>query len=176
MTDLDRRIRTSGMVVAGIALVVAIPLIGLFLAPGIVGAESSYVVLSDSMSPEIQAGDIVVVDDVEPETLERGDIITFRRERQDGPDRITHRIVEVQQTADGLRFWTKGDANDKRDPQPVEPQNVIGSVWFRIPAVGFLFVFAETDLGLVVFLILPGVALVANEFMTVYRDLGDLDQ
>ena len=64
--------------VAAVAVVVAVALTVVVAAPGLFGAESSYVVLSDSMSPAIESGDIVVVQDTAPGAVAEGDVITYR--------------------------------------------------------------------------------------------------
>ncbi|MFB6143458.1 MAG: signal peptidase I [Halorientalis sp.] len=155
---------------AGLVVLAAVVIAGLFLAPGAVGAEASYVVLSDSMSPTIEAGDVVVVRPTDPAAIEEGDIITFSAARQGGPDRVTHRVVAVRETAEGRVFRTKGDANEEPDPEPVPAEAVVGTVWVTIPLVGHLLVFAGTDLGILAFVVVPAVMLVINEVYTMLRE------
>lgn len=81
-------------------------------------------VVSGSMEPTIYAGDYILVEKIDCDLLQEGDIITFYSE----DDSIygmpnTHRIVSVN--ADGS-FVTKGDANSTADETTVTPDRLIG--------------------------------------------------
>lgn len=160
--------------VAGVAAtVLGVLLVGAFVVqavPGVVGADASYVVLSGSMEPTISAGDAVVVQDVEPSSIESGAVITYVR--SEGSTPITHRVVEVLDREDGLAFRTKGDANEDPDLQPVPAESVTGEVWFVIPYLGHVVMFANTPTGFAVMVGLPVVAFLVSEL---YVSLGDDD-
>lgn len=146
------------------ATVLGVLLVGAFVvqaAPGIVGADASYVVLSGSMEPAISPGDAVVVKDVDPGSIESGSVITFVRAEGETP--ITHRVVEVLDREDGLAFRTAGDANEGPDPEPVPAENVTGEVWFVLPYVGHVVLFANTPTGFAVLVGLPVTAFVVSE-------------
>jgi signal peptidase len=163
-------LRTAANALGAVILLATVAVVVVVAVPGVVGAESSYVVLSDSMSPTIQAGDVVVVRDVDAATLREGDVVTFQSAREGGPDRVTHRIVEVVEGDDGRAFRTKGDANEEADSGLVVPSQVVGRVWFTLPLVGHLVTFAGTDAGLVAFVIVPSALLVVTELYSLYRD------
>jgi signal peptidase len=141
--------------------------------PAVVGADASYVVLSGSMEPTISAGDAVVVNSVDPASIESGDVITYTRAGESTP--VTHRVVEVVEGEDGLAFRTKGDANDAADAAPVPADNVTGEVWFAIPLVGHVVLFANTPTGLATLVGFPITAFVLSELYTFVRDSGSDD-
>ncbi|WP_435117900.1 signal peptidase I [Halolamina sp. C58] len=157
--------------VAGVAVtVLAILFVGVFVVqavPGIIGADASYVVLSGSMEPEISSGDAVIVKSVDPADVESGDVITFVRAEESTP--VTHRVVEVVDTEDGVAFRTKGDANDSPDPALVPAENVTGKVWMVLPYVGHVVMFANTTRGMALLIGLPVVAFVVSELYTFTR-------
>lgn len=133
----------------------------LFHAPQVVGAEGSYVVLSDSMEPTFSSGALIIVQSMSPAAIDRGDVITYRD--SNGAGRTTHRVAEVV-TRDGTRYFrTKGDANENIDPDPVAGSQVIGQVWVSIPAVGYLLVFLQRPSGFGLIVLLPAVGLVLLE-------------
>lgn len=166
---LDRR-RLLHVVTTLVVVFIVVPL-AIFAVPQVVGADHSYVVLSSSMSPTIGAGDVVIVREVPPSKVEKGDVITFRSDTGGGPGRITHRVDEVV-TRDGeRRFRTKGDANEEADQHLVPPGDVVGRVAFWIPFIGYFVSFAGSDLGIVTFVIVPSVLLIANEAWTLYRGM-----
>ena len=129
--------------------------------PGVIGADASYVVLSGSMEPAISPGDAVVVDSVDPTTIDRGDVITFTRGTEAVP--VTHRVVGIRDGDGGLVFETKGDANEDADPEPIAAEQVTGEVWFTIPYIGHVILFANTPTGLAVLVGIPIIGLVLSE-------------
>lgn len=168
----DRRTAANAV---GLAVLVAV--VGLFAVvavPQLAGADESYVVQSDSMSPTIEAGAVVFVEATPPEQIEEGDVITYRR--GDGePSLTTHRVVGVEERADGRYFETKGDANEDPDQQPVPGDSVVGRVDFHLPYVGYAVSFAGSQLGIALLLIVPGTLLVVTECWSLYRAVRDAD-
>lgn len=165
--DGPRDWRSIAHVLGAIVLVVVVGAVVLTAVPGIVGADASYVVRSDSMSPAIDAGSVVFVTSVPAETLSVGDVITFRS--AEANKRITHRIVEVVERDGERSFRTKGDANEEADDGLVSADQIVGRVAFSLPLVGWLLAFAQSPVGIVLFLIVPAVLLAANELWDLYK-------
>lgn len=149
-------------VLVGCVVLIAVAPFIVHAAPQVVGATQSYVVTSGSMAPAINAGDIVVVDTVEPETIRAGDVITFRRAPGDESP-TTHRVIDVLQSGGELAFQTKGDANEEPDPEPLPANQVFGEVIFVIPYLGYVVRFANTAYGFVALVLAPLGLLVATE-------------
>ncbi|RDZ38207.1 MULTISPECIES: signal peptidase I [Haloferax] len=168
------RLAAAARVLGGVVLLVAVALVVVLAAPQTFGADASYTVLSGSMSPTFDAGDVVVVRDVSPADISEGDIITYRAAgsaiTDERTDRVTHRVVAVDRSGDSPVFRTKGDANEDIDSDPVAADRVVGRVWFRVPYLGLAAQFAQSQLGLVLFVIIPGVLLVVTELYSLYAD------
>ncbi|WP_153952193.1 signal peptidase I [Halosegnis longus] len=158
----------SGQTIGAIVLILAVLPFVVYAVPQVAGASHSYVVLSDSMSPEINAGDVVVVDDQPTPQIEQNQVITYERPESD--QLVTHRVVAVLDENGETAFRTKGDANEDVDPQPVPTENVVGVVQFHIPLIGHVVSFASSDAGLLVFVILPATGLAVSEVVSLYRD------
>ncbi len=90
-----------------------------------------YVIVTGSMEPALNRGDMVLLERVEPGEIRVGDVVTFTH--QGVP--VTHRVIEV--LPDGS-LRTKGDANEAPDPYTVSPDQVIGRVRYRIPLLGWI--------------------------------------
>lgn len=145
----------------------AVVSVGLLLVSSMFPFENWYqvkVVLSGSMEPSIQVGSVVVI---KPQpSYGVGDVITFGADnRQNIP--VTHRIVDTT----GARFVTKGDANDNTDPGLVNPRDIIGSVAFTVPYVGYLLTFMKTPVGFWTMIIAPAVLIVLLEVSAIIRRL-----
>ena len=89
----------------------------LFLAvgPRFLGYQTS-TMLTGSMAPLINPGDVVVTVDTPASELNVGDVITYHIPVDD--HRVeTHRIIDITRSADGTTtVRTKGDANNGADP------------------------------------------------------------
>ena len=110
-----------------------------------------FIVLTGSMEPVFYAGDLVLVKVVDAESLGANDIIAFR----EGNSVITHRILEVVETDEGLEFITKGDNNNTRDRRPVKAEQLEGNYLFRISKLGTFAMFMQTPIGMALFIALP---------------------
>lgn len=84
-----------------------------------------FVILTGSMSPNINPGDLVIVKDVPIEEIKSDDIITFSSSTS--KNITTHRVKEVAR-GNEISFITQGDANNIQDPLPVPKELVIGKV------------------------------------------------
>ena len=171
MDGFDLGWRRVGTIAVAFAFLLVFATVLVSTVPAVTGADHSYVVLSDSMSPSIDAGSVVLVSEVPADSIGEGDVITYvASENADRTTRITHRVVDVQ-TADGTRqFRTKGDANDNPDAQLVAPSAVIGTVQFHVPLIGYLLNFAGSTTGIVTFVIVPAVLLAISEAWSLYSD------
>ena len=126
------------------ALVVLIVLCAVFLMGSRIMGYQVYTVLSGSMEPEYSVGDLLYVKDVDVNTIKVGDPITFILNE----DLVvaTHRVVRVD--AENQRFYTKGDANEIEDSEPVHFNNVIGVPQFAIPKLGYVSNFVQNPPGM----------------------------
>ena len=102
-------------------------------------------VLSGSMEPTYDIGDVVIVRSVDTDELVVGDVITFQAVSGEA-GLTTHRIVGVTLGSEGRSFVTQGDNNDAPDPHPVLPEQVRGAVWYSVPLVGYVSVWVAGDL------------------------------
>lgn len=91
-------------------------------------------IISGSMRPTLDAGDLVIVAKGPTDAIRAGDIIQYRE--AEGTSTV-HRVVEVRGTGADTVFITQGDANSKPDPNAVLAANVVGKVVLNIPKVGW---------------------------------------
>ena len=72
---------------------------------------NAFIIVSESMEPNIKVGDIILEKKVNEEELNKEDIITYK---QDGKN-ITHRIVNIEVIDNITVYTTKGDNNKIED-------------------------------------------------------------
>ena len=90
------------------------------------------------MQSEIPKGSLVIAQQVDPETLEIGDDITFMANQT---TTVTHRIIGIIEDYEGTgqrAFETQGIMNDEPDAQPVPAVNVVGKVIFHSLVLGYI--------------------------------------
>lgn len=108
-------------------------LVGLiWLNTGMLGVRPM-VVSGPSMKPSLEAGDVVIVNEIDPRSVKVGDIIKFKL----GPRFVVHRVVQIAPTKSGPVFVTKGDNNNVNDP-PITAAQIEGKVILDVPYVGRL--------------------------------------
>ena len=126
------------------ALVVLMVLCAVFLMGSRLLGYQCYTVISGSMEPEYSVGDLLYVKDVDVNTIRVRDPITFILNE----DLVvaTHRVIRID--AENQRFYTKGDANEIEDQNPVHFNNVIGVPKFSIPKLGYVSDFVQNPPGM----------------------------
>lgn len=99
-------------------------------------------VMSGSMSPTLNVGDLVVVR--QKDAYKPGDIVVYR---SDGA-LVIHRLIEADDKTAG--YVTKGDANSVPDV-PIRPERILGAMTAVLPGMGrLLSVFKQPAVILVV--------------------------
>ena len=141
-------------------LVVLMVLCAVFLMGSRMIGFRCFNVISPSMTPIYNVGDLIYVKEVDPTTIKEGDVITFIVNE----DLVigTHRVIRVD--AEKKHFYTKGDANDIEDQDPVHFNNVIGVPQFAIPKLGYVSDFVQNPPGMYITVAL-GVALILIVFL-----------
>lgn len=122
----------------------------------------AYIVLSDSMSAtDFDAGDIALVREVDPTTLQEGDIISYISQNSANyGETVTHKIRRLTTDAAGNPgFITYGTTTDVDDETVVTYPYVLGQYVTRLPKVGTFFTFLRTTPGYVCCILIPFVLL-----------------
>ena len=109
-----------------------------------------FIVLTDSMKPEIVSGDLAMIKNVKVKSLKEGDIIAFRNTEDDSV--TLHRITEVKKDNNIISFRTKGDNNNSEDKRDVKLENIEGIYFNRIKYLGKISMFIRSPEGIILFL------------------------
>jgi len=106
-----------------------------FSALSVTGYVKARVVLTGSMAPAIESGDIVILIPTKHKEPKINDVVAYTGKRFDGSSVgvFTHRIIDGDATTG---FIVKGDANPSPDVQKPTLADVSGIVVFTIPFIG----------------------------------------
>ena len=119
----------------------------------------AYVVLTGSMQPNINIGDVVIEKEKPINEIKVGDIITFKPMGQDAT--VTHRIVAKTEYENKTIFKTKGDNNNAQDPDSVEIKDIQGVMLFKISKLGKIITGLLTGTG---FIIMMAITVISYEY------------
>lgn len=121
------------------------------------------IVLSNSMQPEIDSGDLIICKITDATDVKVGDVISFFDPMSTSQSVVTHRVVEVIKDDDKLFFKTKGDNNSAEDSALVTADKLVGVYNKRIPNAGNAAMFLQTTPGLIVCVICPLMIMIAYD-------------
>lgn len=128
-----------------------------------VGGFLPLIVLTDSMYPEIQSGDLIICHTLEAEEVQVNDVIAFFDPAGNGTSIVTHRVVEIVTDSGEIQFRTKGDANNVEDSVLVPADNLVAIYKTRIPGAGNVAMFFSTTTGLLICVVVPLCILIAYD-------------
>lgn len=130
-----------------LVMVVVTAALGLVMAGALTGRWGLIPVLTGSMRPGIQPGDLVLVMPEPLSAVRPGQVLDFQPPGQSGAS-VVHRVVAVTKSPNGPIIRTKGDANNVADSWHAQ---LGGTRAWRvravIPKLGYLAVFEHNPIG-----------------------------
>jgi len=125
------------------------------------------IVVTDSMTPTISSGDMIVSRKTPAEEIEVGDVISFFDPlKAKNTSIITHRVVEIREDEEGeLSFRTKGDGNNTADEVAVPASNIVGVYKLTIPFAGQAALFLRTGPGILFCIVIPSLVFIGYELI-----------
>lgn len=131
-----------------------------------VGGMLPLIVLTDSMYPVIESGDLIICHTEEPENIQTGDVIAFFDPASNGTTIVTHRVTEIVDYKDDIAWRTKGDNNNTEDMLVVLPEQLVAIYeGTRIPGAGNVALFMQTTPGLIICVVCPILLLVGYDMI-----------
>ncbi|MCS0543075.1 signal peptidase I, partial [Aeromonas veronii] len=150
---LKKTLRWSGNVLLVLLVLLSVlALVSVFQSKDQVGQVPSILgfkimtVMTGSMEPELQPGDMIIVREKDPSKLQVEDVITYRISQQ---TLVTHRIVDLLEKDGVTHYQTKGDANNVVDDGYVSHEQIVGVLALTIPNVGHLAQALQTPTGMI---------------------------
>ena len=124
------------------------------------------IVLTDSMYPVIESGDLIICHTAEPEEIQVGDVIAFFDPASNGSAIVTHKVIEITEQDGQLAWRTKGINNNTEDRLPVTADKLVAVYeGTRLPGFGNVALFMQTTPGLIVCVVCPILLLVGYDMI-----------
>lgn len=96
-----------------------------------IGGFRVFNVATGSMIPKYQVGDVLIVKEVDIDTLKEEDDVTYLGKTGTFANRVvTHQIIKIEETENGKIFHTKGIANEVEDPT-ITGDQIYGKVIYK---------------------------------------------
>lgn len=93
----------------------------------------AYVVATDSMTGELNRGDVAIYESYEDQLITEGQVIVFEKNNSI----VIHRVVDIEIINGGARYYTKGDVNDDNDDGFITGSDIVGLVNVKLPYFGY---------------------------------------
>ncbi len=140
---------------------------------GIFGFRT-FVIVSESMKPELNIGDVILVRDVEPKDVKVGDNITYKGRSGDIEDMIiTHQVTRIQDEENRKIFYTQGVNNPLEDNDYVVEEQMYGVVVHKFIVFSLLSKVIRSTVGFVLFIFLPLSVLFVLEVRDIKKELNE---
>lgn len=91
------------------------------------------VVATESMTGEVNKGDMIIYERYDDQTIKEGQIIVF----QESQSKIIHRVVRIENINGEVRYYTKGDANAEIDGGYRLDGDIVGLTDIKISYIGY---------------------------------------
>ncbi len=118
-------------------------------------------VMTGSMSPEINAKDLIFVQEVDVDTIKENDVICYNK---DG-EFVTHRVVRIEIVNGVKQYYTQGDANNAEDRGYVVASQIQGKYVGKLAGFGGVIMFLQDPYGLMLTVILLVLLYIAGELI-----------
>lgn len=124
------------------------------------------IVLTDSMYPVIESGDLIICHTEQPENIQVGDVIAFFDPAGNGSSIVTHRVIEVTEQNGEIAWRTKGDNNNTEDRLPVVASKLVAVYeGTRLAGFGNVALFMQSTPGLIICVVCPIMLLVGYDML-----------
>lgn len=162
----SRRLAPVRLVAAWMLAGLAVGLLAALALPTAFGGRA-LTVMSGSMAPAIETGDVVAVRGVQASDVAPGEVITFT-DPEDSSRLITHRVADVRVGGGEARFVTKGDANRTVERWTIPADGELGKVIYRVPQLGHLARWTRTPELRFLLFVIPVLLLAALELRRIW--------
>ena len=91
------------------------------------------VIGSESMTGELNKGDITIYEQRTDQIISQGQVIVFNKDKT----QVIHRVVKIERVNGVTRYYTKGDANKENDIGYITDSNIVGLAKVSVPYLGY---------------------------------------
>lgn len=114
-----------------------------------------FTIVTESMEPVLEVGDIILVKDTDTKKIKVGDNITYQGMSDDLAGKIiTHQVVNIIEENGKKIFYTQGVNTSTIDPAVYEEQ-IYGVVEYKFVVLSFIYKIITNTVGFILLIVLP---------------------
>lgn len=134
-------------------------------------------IVTGSMRPVYEVGDILLAKEVEPSEIKVGDDITYLGKEGDFADKIvTHRVISITPGENGeYKIITQGTANDVSDPE-ISSSQVKGKIIYKIHSLSFISKIVNNLYSMYFIVFIPIAIIIFINLRNIYRNIFEKDE
>ncbi len=128
-----------------------------------------FTVVSGSMEPKYNIGDVLVAVETKPEDVKIGDAVSYLGTKRELKDKVvTHQVIDIEKDKDGkYLFHTKGICTNCIVEDPIVKEDALyGVVKYKLVILSYIYKVVGKPVGLFIFVILPLVYVIGSEVIT----------
>ena len=130
----QKKARRKGKTIGAIGMLIAVAfVVSVAMLISCQFKFGAIVIATESMTGEINKGDMILYEKYEDQAIEEGQVIVFL----DNGNRIVHRVVKIERIGNEVRYYTKGDANDDLDAGYITHKDIVGLTDVKIAYLGY---------------------------------------
>jgi len=141
-----------------------------------IGGIRVFTIVTGSMLPEYEIGDMIVSIETDPKKIEEGDNVVYEGKVGDFSGKIvTHKVIKKNPTKDGYKFITKGTNNTIEDPE-IDESQIMGKVIYKTFILSFISKLLAKPAAFFFIVFIPFVILVFLEIVDVCEEKRKLKE
>lgn len=182
MFKKNKLLKSIMKIIKGIVTVFILMVVGIIFVQRISNNEvtlfgySIFTVVSESMVPEYNVGDMIVARRVDEESIEVDDDVVYLGEKGILTDKIvTHRVVKIEEENNEKIFHTKGIANATKDPA-IDYDQIYGVVLCKSVLLSTLSHMINNKVIFFFLLFIPFVIMVFFEILSIVKEKEELEK
>ena len=136
-----------------------------------IGGIRIFNIVTESMVPEYQVGDILISKSIDPSKIEIGDDVVYMGEVGSFQGKIiTHRVIDIEKDGDNYKFHTKGIANEYEDPAVVSEDQIYGTIIYKTHILSFISKIINNLYGFYFLIFIPLAVLIIVKIVKIHRE------
>ena len=141
-----------------------------------IGGIRIFNIVTESMVPEYQVGDILISKSIDPSKIEIGDDVVYMGEVGSFQGKIiTHRVIDIEKDGDYYKFHTKGIANEYEDPAVVTADQIYGTIIYKTHILSFISKIINNLYGFYFLIFIPLAVLIIVKIVKIHREKYEED-
>ncbi|MGN1300422.1 MAG: signal peptidase I [Clostridia bacterium] len=141
-----------------------------------IGGIRIFNIVTESMVPEYQVGDILISKSIDPSKIEIGDDVVYMGEVGSFQGKIiTHRVIDIEKDGDNYKFHTKGIANEYEDPAVVSEDQIYGTIIYKTHILSFISKIINNLYGFYFLIFIPLAVLIIVKIVKIHREKYEED-